>query len=75
MILLLKLIEFAFDAGFNTIDLGAGGETYKQIFKNDAVALVEGTVETFSSVTTFRMLKRASLTIGRKVYHLVKGSS
>lgn len=58
LILLLKMIESAEDLGIQTIDLGKGGENYKQRVSNGTIPLAEGSVELPSLISTARWFRR-----------------
>ncbi|MCX7592526.1 MAG: GNAT family N-acetyltransferase [Fischerella sp.] len=65
LILLLKMVESAQTLGLQTIDLGKGGESYKQRVANAAVPLAEGSVEIPSLIS-------ATYQTGRKLRHQIK---
>jgi CelD/BcsL family acetyltransferase involved in cellulose biosynthesis len=58
MILLLKMIECAPEAGLTLIDLGKGQSFYKNRFKNTESVIAEGSVERLSFSTARRQLRR-----------------
>lgn len=58
--LLLEMARSARPLGVETIDLGKGGQPYKQRLKNASVSLAEGTVELLSFSTLPRKLRRNS---------------
>jgi len=63
LILLLKMVESAEPLGIQTIDLGKGGESYKQRVMNGAIPLAEGSVELPSLISTARWLRRKILEV------------
>ena len=58
-ILLLEMIRSAAEFGVRYIDLGAGGEPYKEHVGNDAAKIASGSMELPSLVAAGRFLYRA----------------
>ena len=66
IILLLRMAQTAGSLGVATIDLGKGGQPYKQRLKSASAPLAEGTVELLSLSTLPRKISRNSRNFIRK---------